>query len=211
VIRQGGERNDKEYEKGILSILISNQVIFVLAFAFICQVGLSFYGGFTSVYLLNLGYGQGTIGLLNCISALSEVPVLFFANKLLKKLGSMKLLIASCIMMGIRTIMVTGGTLPIILLSQTLQGVTYMTVYYSCVIYINKNVKWGKQSQGQSILAIIQAGIGSILGNILGGYLADYAGLRISYFIMAIFIFTSTILVTIIMMVYTKKEKYKES
>lgn len=85
MIRQGGERNDKEYEKGILSILISNQVIFVLAFAFICQVGLSFYGGFTSVYLLNLGYGQGTIGLLNCISALSEVPVLFFANKLLKK------------------------------------------------------------------------------------------------------------------------------
>lgn len=176
------EEKLKIKSKGIFK---SREIIYVLIFCFISQVGLSFCSGFLGVYILSMGYSQGIIGIMNCISALSEVPILLIINKLTKKYGAIKILAFSCIMMSIRIFLVTGSSIVAVILSQLLQSVTYMTVYYSCAVYISENVFKDKQSQGQSILAILQVGMGSIIGNVLGGYFVKTLGLKSAYMIMA--------------------------
>ncbi|MFQ9396154.1 MAG: hypothetical protein ACLR2E_21650 [Lachnospiraceae bacterium] len=49
--------------------------------------------------------------------------------------------------------------------------------------------KEGKASQGQSVLYIVQTGIASILGNILGGKIIDRIGIQFSYRYFGIVIF----------------------
>lgn len=193
--------------RGILSIFRSRTIIFVLAFALLSQIGLSFYWSFLGVYLLDLGYGQTVLGWVNCISALTEIPTLVFINRLIRKFGSMKILFASCLLLTVRLFLITLGSLPIILLAQLLHGFTYMTIYFSCAVYINDHVWHGKQSQGQSFLAIVQTGIGSIIGNITGGYLVRQLGITSSYAFMAVAIIAAAFAIGFVQVVYQKSRR----
>lgn len=188
------------------NIFETNMVFFILAFALLSQIGLSFYWSFLGVYVVDLGYGQDTVGWLNCASALSELPALIFINRLIKKFGSMKILFVSCIILSLRIFLVTRGSLPFILLAQILQGISYMTVYFSCAVYINDHVKPGKQSQGQSTLAIMQMGVGSVIGNVAGGYLVDALGIEKAYTLMSVVILITTLMIITIQAIYRRNE-----
>jgi MFS family permease len=72
-------------------------------------------------------------------------------------------------------------------------------------VYISKNVKRENQSKGQSILTIIQAGLASITGNIVGGFLVDKLGLKTSYLIMATTVITIAGSITLLQYLYEKK------
>ncbi|HWT26765.1 MAG TPA: MFS transporter [Mobilitalea sp.] len=193
----------------LMNIFTTKQIIFVLAYAFISQIGLSFYGSFIGVYLTKSGLGENTIGIVNCMAALSEIPILFSINRIIRKLTSMRLIILSCILMSIRIFIITGGNIAFVFLAQALQGVTYMTIYYSSATFINTHVKPGKQSQGQSTIAVIQSGIASILGNIAGGYLVDIVGIREAYFYIAAMIIVASLLIVTIQVIFQRKEKLK--
>lgn len=109
-------------------IFKNRDVYIVLGLAFVSQMGLSFYTGFIGPYILEKGYTQSTIGVINSISALSEVPVLFYINRMLRKHGTIKILFLSCFLMGIRILLPIRSGIIGIVLAQLLQGVTYMTM-----------------------------------------------------------------------------------
>ncbi|MDF2540163.1 MAG: major facilitator superfamily 1 [Herbinix sp.] len=196
----------------ILDIFESKQIFFILAFAFINQMGLSFHYSFLGVYMVNLGLSEGMIGVINCVSAFSEIPVLFLINRIMKKMNTTKITILACFLLSLRIFTVTGENIMFMILSQALHGLTYMTIYYSCAVFISHNVKQENQSQGQSILAIVQTGIGSIVGNIMGGYLVDAFGLKPAYYSMsAIIIITSSAIVIIQILYQRHSKKRKEA
>ncbi len=205
------EQVSQRKDRGILTIFRSRMILFVLAFAFISQVGLSFYWSFFGVYLQDLGYGQTTLGWMNSISALSEVPALLFIKRLIRRFGAMKILFASCILLSIRIFLISLGSLPIIVMAQLLHGFTYMTIYFSCAVYISENVWHGKQSQGQSSLAIVQTGLGSILGNIAGGFLARQLGITSAYAFMATALAAAALTIGLIQLLYRKKQTYQSN
>ncbi len=192
-------------KKSLLHIFESKEIYFILAFAFINQVGLSFNYSFLGVYMLNMGMTESTMGLINCISALSELPVLFLINHIIKRISPMKISLIACFLLGLRILAVTGGSLPFVIMSAVLHGITFMTVYFSCAIFISKNVKPENQSKGQSILTIIQAGLASITGNIAGGFLVDQLGLKASYIIMASSVIIIAGLIALLQYSYEKK------
>lgn len=119
----------------------------------------------------------------------------------------MKISLIACILLSLRILAATGGSLPFVIISAVLHGMTFMTVYFSCVVYISKNVKQENQSKGQSVLTITQAGLASITGNIVGGFLVDKLGLKSSYLIMATAVITMAGLITLLQYLYEKKYK----
>lgn len=183
----------------------SKEILFVLAFAFISNVGLTFLTAFLGVYALELGYDQSLIGGLNFISAMSEVPALLCIRKILKRFGPVAVLSFSCAMMCLRIFLASGGTLAMLLLSQALQCVTYITVYYSCVVYVSQHVRPDRQSRGQSILVMVQAGLGAITGNLLGGVAVERLGIRSAYRTAALGLILLTALVTLGVWLYRKR------
>lgn len=206
-VQKNSEKSAVKSKGSLLHIFESKQIYFLLAFAFISQVGLSFTYGFLSVYMLKLGFSASTMGITNSIAAISELPVLFLMNRVLNKVSPTKITIFACFLLGLRLITVTGESLFFIALSQTLQGLTFMTIYYSCAVFISKNVKPENQSKGQAILALIQTGIGSIVGNVLGGFLVDSYGLRNAYITMTILVITVAGLTALLLYFYQRKQK----
>ena len=170
-------------------IFQSKEAYFILGFAFIYQIGMSFNSGFLGAYIIKLGYSQRAIGIASSISAFSEVPILIFIDRLVKKFGITKMVAFSCLMTAVRILCVSSGMLPIIILSQILQSVTYMTNYFCCVTYISKNVLPGKQAQGQSILAKLQTGVAGIMGYLGGGYILNRIGYKRTYFLFSAVVF----------------------
>ncbi len=61
-----------------------------------------------------------------------------------------------------------------------------------CVTYINRMVMPGKISQGQSTLAVVQMGAGSLSGSLLGGVLASAYGIREGFLIIAFLLLAVT-------------------
>lgn len=162
-------------------IFTDKTIYFVLAFAFIYQLGASFLASFLGVYTVELGYGQAQVGILSCVQACSEIPVLLLIRRLSKKFGALHLIAAATFLMGARLITASGGSLLFLILAQAMQGITYMIVHFCCATYIASHAKEGKASQGQSVLYIVQTGIASILGNIFGGRIIDRIGIQFSY------------------------------
>ena len=167
------------------SIFDTSEILFVLALALIESLGLGFCGSFTGSYAVELGFGSSLIGVLSCISALSEVPILLFAGKLVDRFGEIPLLIFSGVMMSLRLFLTGMGLVPAMISAQLLQSVTYMTTYICCTQYISKHVRAGKMSQGQSALAIVQSGRAAVASNLFGGMLVDAVGTRQAFFAVA--------------------------
>ncbi len=198
---------EKKTIKSFLHIFESKQVYFLLALAFISQVGISFHLSFLGVYMLEMGMSEGTIGITNSIAAFSELPILFLMNWIMKKISIRKILFTSCMLLGLRLLLITGESLLFIVLSQILHGITYMSIYYCCAVFISKNVKPENQSRGQSILALIQTGLASIIGNILGGFLVDTYSLKTAYTTITVLVVTATVLIALVQIIDLRKQK----
>jgi predicted MFS family arabinose efflux permease len=61
------------------------------------------------------------------------------------------------------------------------------------VTYINREIPATHKAVGQSVLVIAQSGISSILGNIGGGYVSEWLGIRQTYLLIAGIVFAVTI------------------
>ncbi len=190
LLPQGGAREEaaparKKAVPARESIFDTSEILFVLALALIESLGLGFSGSFMGSYAVELGFGSSLIGVLSCISALSEVPILLFAGKLVDRFGEIPLLIFSGVMMSLRLFLTGMGLVPAMISAQLLQSVTYMTTYICCTQYISKHVRAGKMSQGQSALAIVQSGLAAVASNLFGGMLVDAVGTRQAFFAVA--------------------------
>jgi len=174
---QAGEKGNR--------IFRTNMVFFVLAFLLTIQIGLLSNSSFIGAYVVDLGYSQFYVGMLMCISAMSEVPVLLVINRAIARFGTMKILIFTAFMGSVRLVISSFGTLPMLILGQCMQSITYMTGHYTSVIYIRENVLPGKASMGQSVLVMVQTGIASIVGNAVAGQVLQFLGFQGGFRFMA--------------------------
>lgn len=168
----------KRQKTGRTRLFRSRRIFAVLLFAFALQLGLMYHGTFLGVYLVDLGYDNGMIGVMNGVSALSEVPVLFLINRIRKKAGIMRLLFLAVALCALRLFLVSTGDVAWMIPAQLLQGPSYMVSYFCCVMYVSENVLDGRISQGQSLLTMVQTGLGAICGSLAGGFAAERLGTR---------------------------------
>ncbi len=168
------------------SVFLSNEIVFVLAFAFVSSAGIGFIGAFLGRYSIELGQGQNLVGLLSAISAASEIPILLISAKLIRRFGEIALLAFSCFAAALRLALVGSGVVPVMICGQLLQSVSYMTVYYSCVTYIARNTYEDRRSLGQSAFVMVQSGMSVVVANLFGGWACDVFGTRCSFFLFSV-------------------------
>lgn len=108
--------------------------------------------------------------------------------------------------MGIRLLVASGGSLTFLILAQAMQGITYMVIHFGAITYISSHVKSGKSSQGQSVLYIVQTGIASIIGQVIGGFTIDTIGIRLSYITVGIFVVITTVIIMAVLFRFEQKQ-----
>lgn len=202
------KREKKKLDFG--SLFRNKKILFVLFMACSIQVALSCYNSFLGVYIRDMGLGSAHIGLASMTSALSEVPILLTIDKVMRRVSIKKILLFSGFMTTVRLLLLAGASnMGMIIIAQLFQSFSYMTVHYSSITFINQEVEEDLKTSGQMLLALVQGGLGSILGNILGGYLSGIIGMNSTFFIYAGFVFSVTVICTLFVFVSEWKQKQK--
>jgi len=158
--------------------LFSNRrmVLFLLA-AFVTGMALMSINSFLSAYMNELGINKSVLGFALSISTLSELPVLFFGNRLLAKLKPHGILILSMCATMIRLFLYAiFQSAPGILAFQLINGFTFATLWIAGVSFINENAPPGLSATMQGVFGAAVFGFGAAGGGFIGSLLLARLG-----------------------------------
>ena len=131
-------------------------------------------------YLKELNIGTTLAGLALTVSTISEIPIMFFANRILARLGSRRMLTLAVAATGVRLLLYAVFTTPAaILVLQLVNGFTFPMFWIAGVAYASERAPKGMQASAQGLFGAATTGIGAALGGLLGGILIASVGGRV--------------------------------
>jgi PPP family 3-phenylpropionic acid transporter len=148
-----------------------------LTIAFTGGIGFSVGGAFFFPYMASIGSGESMMGLALAIGTLSEVPVLFFGDRLLKFLKPYSLFLLAAVITGVRLVMFGLNSSPSLVIPiQLLNGLTFAMMWMAGVAYADLHAPKHMKATVQGVFAAMIFGVGSALGGFIGGPLLEFAG-----------------------------------
>lgn len=161
-----------------MEVFADKRLTVFIVFAAIAQLCINFYGTFLPLFFLSVGGDKAMLGWVYFISAMSEIPFLLYAERIIKKLGIPLALSLAMGFIGIRfLLLILINSSAWVFAISLLHGCTFIVFTYSLAVYINKTVKKELRTTGQSMLAVASA-VGRSIGAVLGGYLIESLGLK---------------------------------
>lgn len=149
-------------------------------FAMVFTISKSFFHQYFSIYYTGeLGGPASLYGLLTSLSALTEIPFVFFLDRLLRRLGTKRMMILAGFIETLRWLLTALLTDPYAQLAMhTLLGSSNMVMALSMTIFVNGIMPPETKATGQATYAMMTS-IGSLMvGNLLGGALGKWMGLQ---------------------------------
>ena len=184
---------------GIRSLLDKPRWVLFLVMAFVGGVGLAVVNTYLVNYMVELGSSKILIGFTMLIASLSEIPVFFFSNRLIKRFKANGLLRMGLAVTGIRLLLFAIVSMPIgIIFVQLLQGFTFPVIWVAGVTYANENAPAGLSATAQGLFGSVLMGFGAATGNFFGGILFDAYSTRFMYLFFGILVLTSLIILSFV-------------
>lgn len=178
------KKKNRSLTKHKLSILVKDHTfLFFLVFSFLVGVPRSMNSTFFSIYLDELGAGEGLIGLAWAAASFSNIGIFFYSDRLLKKFGSTRLLIFGALLFGIRWLLYACISNPFFVLAiQPIQGASFALFYSAGVTFVSEAAPSELQVTGQGMFgAFFTFGLSGIAGSLLGGLIMDELGIWAMY------------------------------
>lgn len=154
-------------------------------FAMIFAMTKSFYQQFFSVYFTSeLGGPTNLYGILLSIAALTEIPLIFSLDKLIKRFGTKRVIIFAGCVESLRWLLTAAVLNPYVQLGvHAVLGANNMIMSITMVMFVNGMMPPESKATGQATYTMLIS-IGSMLfGNLLGGALSNAMGIRPVFFI----------------------------
>jgi MFS transporter, PPP family, 3-phenylpropionic acid transporter len=175
--------------RGLNKLLANPRWVVFLGLALVAGVGMASINSYQFVYMAELGASKSLMGLSITLSTLSELPALYFGNRLLKRFNAWGLLVLGTAVIAARLLLYAAFNVPVaILMIQVIHGLTYPIIWVAGVSYAHANAPEGLNATAQGIFGAAIFGLGSGLGSFLGGLLIDHFAGRGMYFILGIFV-----------------------
>lgn len=165
-------------EKAPFSAIIKNKMFMCLiAFNLAYSLGVNFFYTYYPIYFESIGGNSSFIGVLMFTCAIAEVPFLLIIDKILKKFGIIKLLVAAAVVSSLRWFLMYFLTNPIlIIITNLLHGFSFSSFTYCMVTYINKSVPKSLRATGQTFNTMVSAFFSKVVFGFLGGVASDIFG-----------------------------------
>lgn len=138
---------------------------------------MAFIKTFLFWHLKDLGGTQLLFSVISAVNCVAEVSMYFLSEKLIKKIGEVKVLYLGLICYSIRLFYyaVVPNTW-MVLAVELLPGITTAAVWAACLSYVSKNSKPGARTTMQCILHGVHWGLGYGAGEVIGGILVHHYG-----------------------------------
>jgi PPP family 3-phenylpropionic acid transporter len=183
----------------IRKMLTNRRWILFLFLAFVGGIAFASINSYLFPYMEGLGSSRSMMGIALTISTIGELPILFFANRLIRRFGSYGLLGLGMTMTGVRLLLYAWLNFPAgILVFQLLNGMTFPMFWVAGVSYADENAPQGMKATAQGLLGAMVFGFGAAAGGLIGGLMLGSIGGRWMYLIFGILVLVSVAVVTLI-------------
>jgi MFS transporter, PPP family, 3-phenylpropionic acid transporter len=189
----------KSFWDGVGALLVNRRWIIFLGMAFICGVGMASINTYQFIYLSELGASKSLMGLSLTVSTLSELPVMFFGDRLLRRFQARGLLVLGMVVIAARALLYAAFNSPIAILAlQLMHGLTFPAIWIAGVSYAHENAPIGLRATAQGLFGAMMMGIGAGVGGFLGGLLIGSIGGRGMYIVFGALILVSVVIFTLV-------------
>jgi PPP family 3-phenylpropionic acid transporter len=179
----------------VRTLLANPRWIMFLIVAFAGGLSLAALNNYFFPYMSEMGFSESIMGRVLTVASISEIPIMFFSNRLVKRFGSYKLLILAMIVTVIRMFLFAASDLmPVIIFAQLLNGFTFPIMYVAGVSYADENAPPGLRTTAQGLFSAMVFGIGMAVGGLVGGPLLEGIGGRGLYLVFGLGILITTLM-----------------
>jgi PPP family 3-phenylpropionic acid transporter len=189
----------ESFWSGIGTLLANRRWVLFLGMAFICGVGMASINTYQFVYLAEIGASKSLMGLSLTVSTLSELPVMFFGDRLLRRFQARGLLVLGMIVIGVRVLLYAAFNTPIAILAlQLMHGFTFPAIWIAGVSYAHENAPNALKATAQGLFGATMMGIGAAVGSFFGGLLIGSIGGRGMYLVFGALVLVSVVFFTLV-------------
>ncbi|MCA9962129.1 MAG: MFS transporter [Anaerolineales bacterium] len=184
---------------GARILLQNRQWLLFLTMAFAGGLNLAATNNYLLPYLKELGMQESIMGIVLMVGTLSEIPILFFGNRLIKQFQPYKLFVLTIIFSGIRLLLFAiVPALWLVFPIQLLNGMSYPAMWMAGVAYADENAPPGLHATAQGLFGATVSGIGTAVGGFFDGLMLESIGGRGMYMVMGIILLFIVGLVTLL-------------
>ena len=164
---------------GIRVLLTNRRWINFLFIAFLGGLGTFAANAYLFPYMAELGARETTMGFALTIATLTEIPVFFFGDRLVKRFTNYGLLLLALVMVAVRSLLLSVVSTPLmVLVLQAFGGTIFPAMWLAGVSYADENAPAGLKSSAQGLFGAMCFGFGSAVGGFMGGLLLGSIGGR---------------------------------
>ncbi len=145
------------------------------ALAIVFAMTTAFFFQYFSVYFTGeLGGDTGLYGLLMSMAALTEIPLIFFLDKLIIRFGTRRMIIAAGTIETLRWLLTALVRDPYVQLgAQAVLGASNMILAVTMILFVNRSMPTDSKATGQATYVMFTS-IGSmVVASLLGGALSS--------------------------------------
>jgi MFS transporter, PPP family, 3-phenylpropionic acid transporter len=192
---------------GVRFFLTSRRWQLFLASSFLGGLGASSVASFLAPYMTGLGANESQIGFAIMIATLTELPVFFFGNRLLKRFAAQNLFLFSLVMIGIRSILYAlVKTTSAVFIVQAFGGMIFPAMWLAGVAYADEHAPAGMKSTAQGLFGAVSFGFGAAVGGFLGGLLLESVGGRGMYLVFGFIILSGLAVIEVLKRILPAEE-----
>jgi len=187
-------RTDSGYLVIMREIMGNKKIETLFLFSFPLILAMNAAGKFFPIYLDSLGGSSILIGLAFAVASLLEIPIFLHVGKMSDRIGARKpLLIFSSGAYGLLYLLVALIPNPLLLffIYISISPLAWPSFITGSTTLISEALPPDKWVTGQNLFNIWMWSIGGIFGPLIGGFISETLGLRITFVIASIFGVTS--------------------
>jgi PPP family 3-phenylpropionic acid transporter len=147
---------------------------------------------FLSLFLVEYIHWDA-IGLMLTLAGISEIPFLFFSDRLIRRFGAMPILAFASAMVALR--LGLYAVFPFktgVIFAQLLHSFCYGLFHPAAIAFISNCVPPEQRSFGMSLYFSLGCGIPTLIGSFFGGLIIDFAGYICLFKIFSVFAILGT-------------------
>jgi PPP family 3-phenylpropionic acid transporter len=164
-------------KQGLRTLLVDRRWILFLTLALAGGFALAANNSYFLPYMKELGTAESLMGVILTIGVLSEIPVLFFGNRLLERFTANGLLLLAMIITGVRlTSLAIVRTPEAAVLLQLTNGLTFPAMWIAGVAYADQYAPPGMRATAQGLFGAMVFGLGLAVGGFVGGPILENWG-----------------------------------
>jgi PPP family 3-phenylpropionic acid transporter len=132
---------------------------------------------FEPLFIKQLGAGEQMIGFSAMLSALVELPGMFWADSLTRRFGARRVLIAGMILDGLlRGSILLSPTIPVLIVVRALIGISFSMITVGVVAFVQEQTPHDQQTSAVALYTVVVRNLVFLLMYPLSGIIFDAVG-----------------------------------